>query len=515
MPSERRQTALNLATGIGALATQMLTGFFLSSFVVAHMGEAANGFTQLANNFVTYAQLLTLAFNSMGARFMSVSYHRGEHDKVRAYYSTMVACNIVAVAVLLLPAALVVVNLGSFLDMGDASLIDVQLLFACVFANFFANLFLSALFAATYVRNRVSIRNVVNLVRTVLNAVLLVCVFTALPPHVYYVSLVALLLTLALLPVAWRVRERLLPEARHRMSEFSRDALRELVSSGVWNTVNQCGHMLMTGFDLLFANWFVGASAMGVLSVAKVVPNAMISLASTINSNFEPGLVISLSHGGMEGLVARLRSGIRLSNLVLSVPIATFVAFSHAFYVLWMPSLDATQLSWLSFLSIMAFVPWAGPQVMYNVFTATNHLKVNSVAFVLSGVLNFVAVCALLSWTSLGTYAIAGVSSAITIVRNVVITVPYVSRLTGQPCRVYYGEALWSLTSCAMSLAVGIGIQVVAAPTTWVAILAEAMVSCVLSWAVVGLLTLGPRERERLASIAKRGLNGLKMGDES
>ncbi|HEX3026780.1 MAG TPA: hypothetical protein VHR42_06090, partial [Clostridia bacterium] len=65
---QSRQTTFNLFSGILALMISLAVNFFLSPFIVRHLGEEANGFMQLANNFVTYASLLTLAFNSMASR---------------------------------------------------------------------------------------------------------------------------------------------------------------------------------------------------------------------------------------------------------------------------------------------------------------------------------------------------------------------------------------------------------------------------------------------------------------
>ena len=93
--SQNVQTILNLSSGILTMIIQLIVNFFLSSYIVRTLGEEANGFTQLANNFVTYATLITLAFNSMSGRFISVSYHQKQKKEVIRYYSTTYICNII------------------------------------------------------------------------------------------------------------------------------------------------------------------------------------------------------------------------------------------------------------------------------------------------------------------------------------------------------------------------------------------------------------------------------------
>ena len=130
----------------------------------------------------------------------------------------------------------------------------------------------------------------------------------------------------------------------------------------------------------------------------------------------------------------------------------THLSFGVQFYSLWVPSLDAKALTILSLLTCMAFIPSAGTQTLYNVFTATNHLKVNSVAFLTTGILNLGVVYFLLGHTSLGVYAIAGVSSSLTIVRNLLITAPYTAKLLELPWYEFYKDVGISLLCCALNL---------------------------------------------------------------
>ena len=78
---------INIITGIATMIIQLMVSFFLSPFIVENIGEAANGFTQLANNIVSYATLISLAFNSMASRFISVNFHKGNNEKVKRYFT--------------------------------------------------------------------------------------------------------------------------------------------------------------------------------------------------------------------------------------------------------------------------------------------------------------------------------------------------------------------------------------------------------------------------------------------
>lgn len=503
MSSTRVASAFNVASAIVSLGVQMAVSFFLSSYLVVSLGEVANGFTQLANSFVSYASLITLAFNSMGSRFISASWHRGYKEKSVAYYSTLIVCNVV-LCLLFIPLAMYVIfNLESIVDMGNANPSDVALLFAFVFANFGVNLFVSLLCSAMFVVNKVYITNAVNLFRNVLNAVLLVFVFSYFNAHVCYVSLVSFSLTVFSLPVCYVCKVKLVPDLQFRWKGFSGKYIRDLTSSGIWNTVNQCGNILTTGLDLLFANWFVGASPMGVLSVAKTVPNAVSTLATTINNNLEPELVIVYAREGVDGFLRRLKMDMRLSNLILAAPIGVLCALAEPFYRLWMPSLSSYNLAILSILTVLNFIPWAGPQVLYNVFTVMNRLKVSSLTFLFGSVLNVLLVLFCLRFTDFGIFAIAGVSAVISVLRNLLIIAPYTSRLLGQSWWTMYKEVLISLLSVLGSCLISFCVSIFLPTATWCGLASAILISCLISWAFIFTITFPAEQRLRYLKLMK------------
>ena len=428
--SERTQTIINLATGIFTVIVQFAVGFFLSPFIVKHLGAEANGFSQLANNFVMYASLLTIAFNSMAGRFVSVSYHKGNLEDARKYYSSICLVNLFMVALLLPLAIYVVINLDGLIKIDQADPVDLRYLFSFVFLNFFANLITSLFSIGLFVKNSIFYTNLINAVKILLNATLLLIVFSAFPPHIYFISLIAACLTLVAIPVFSILQKRVIPELGFEKNLFSWSYVKDLFSSGIWNTINQAGHLLNTGLDLLLANLFISPFSMGLLSVSKTVPTALTQIANTINNNFAPSITKQWASSDKMDLLKELRTNMKISCILVSVPIVTFCCFSNEFFSLWQPTLDAKALSVLSILTCLPFIPLAGTHTLYNIFTAANKLKVNSISFIIIGLVNIICVYLYLKGGGkYGIYIIAGISSILSIIRNLAINLPYTARI--------------------------------------------------------------------------------------
>lgn len=498
--NSRIATLINLFTGVIAMVIQLGVHFVLSPYIVNNIGEAANGFTQLANNFVSYATLLTLAFNSMASRFIAVNYHKGDKDKVNAYYTAVIICN-VGVSIILIPVfTLIVVNLNSIIIIGNNDYRDIQLLFTCVFVNFFFSLISSVFSIAFYVINKVYVQNIINLIRHIANALLLLLVFRTMPARMYYVSMIACFLSMVLIPINYLLQGKNMPGMRFDRLRFKLSTVVELVKSGIWNTINQCGNILMTGLDLLLSNLFVDPVSMGILAISKTIPTAIIQLSSVINTSFAPALTKDWAKGNGKEVLNQLRNGMKISSIMLSIPIMTFCVFSVQFYRLWMPSIDSKQLALLSFLACMSLIPWAGPQILYNVFTTTNKLKANSITYLLTGGLNCIIVWLLLNTTTLGVYAIAGVSSVLSIGRNMVFTAPYTARILNLKWTTFYKDVLFSLLCCAINTLIGTIVRVVLSLDGWLGLAIMVLTTAVCTFVIELLLVLNKEERHSLLS---------------
>jgi len=305
---------------------------------------------------------------------------------------------------------------------------------------------------------------------------------------------VGVVLSILTLPVFMVLKHKIMPEVNFHIRYFDKKAIWEMVSSGLWNTLNQCGNLLMTGLDLLLSNLFIGPVQMGILSIAKTIPNCIIQLAGTVNTNFSPNLTIAYAKDDKKKIIESLRYAMISSSVLISIPIVVLCVYGEVFYSLWVPSLDARQLTVLSFLSCLAYIPFAGPQVLYNVFTTANKLKINSISVICGGIINFILVFFLLRHTDLELVAVAGVSSIISIIRNLIITVPYTARLLGLKWYTFYRDVLMSCICCIISACICLIIQRLISPDNWILLIISVVISCVIGVILLFVVFLTKRK---------------------
>lgn len=504
METQNKKSLLTLFTGMLAIVLSTGTTFFLSPYIVETLGEEANGFTQLAGNFVNFASLITLALNSMAGRFITMHYYKGEREKSNQFYTSIMMANIAIILFMIVPALIIIFQLESIVNIDSANIFHIKLLFAFVFGNFFIAQINGVLGITTYVSNRQYIINTVNLVRMVLNALCLIFLFTVFSPKLYYVSLVAIALSVIAVPVYFIVSKKILPDLKIHLKYFSIRTIWQMFSAGIWNAVIQCGVLLMTGVDLLLANLLISPAAMGILSVSKIIPNCITQIASNASSSFSPNLTIAYAGGDPKDIMSSLRFSMKCSSILVSIPIMVICVYGKNFYSLWQPTLNPETLSILSFLACVQYIPFAGTEALNNVFTVANRLKLNSISILCGGVINITVIILLVKYTNSGIYAIAAVSAVISILRNLIITVPYSAKILNLKWYTFYKDVLISCLCCLVNGAYCALFQYIIAPTSWLKMVISVFCACVFSLISLFVLLLSKKEKERLLSKFKR-----------
>ena len=151
---KNKQFAINMIAQVVGFVVMMGISFLLTPFVVEHVGSEAYGFVGLANNFVGYAQVITVALNSMASRFITIKITENDVEGSNRYFTSVVIANIVTALVLSVPSAIIILNLNKIVNVSDAILIDVQWLWAFIFLNFLVSIISSTYSVATFVRNK-------------------------------------------------------------------------------------------------------------------------------------------------------------------------------------------------------------------------------------------------------------------------------------------------------------------------------------------------------------------------
>lgn len=420
---KKKRLVINLISNIISFVLQLGISFILTPIITEKVGTVAYGFIGLSNNFISYANIFTVIINSMASRFITYEITKGNIKEANKYYSSVFFMNIIMSIIVAIFSIIFMININSILEIPIELDNDVKITFILSFINLILSIMSTIFTVATYVKDRLDLEAIRNIVGNILKAIFLIFVFSLLQPRIYYITIGGVIFTVFILFANVKLTKRLLPELNINIKNFDRRSILTLTKSGIWNSINNLSKVLLTGLDLLIANIFIGADAMGLLSIAKTIPTTIENLLSTIANIFSPRFIILYSKRKIRKLVDEVNYSTRIIAFIMIVPIAGFIIFGREFFTLWLPKETVSNINEIQILSILSLLPYVVSVSNFSLFildTATNKLKRPVIATLTIGILSIVTTIILLKFTNLGIYAVAGVSSIYWILKVIV-----------------------------------------------------------------------------------------------
>lgn len=493
-----KELTKNMIANIVSFALNTAISFFLSSYIVESLGSEAYGFVKLSNDFVNYASLITLALNSMAARFIMISLNKDENEAIK-YYNSVIISNIVLSCFLLIASGIVVLFCDKWLNIPSYLISDVKINFILVFINFIINLLFTTTGQVYYLTNKLYISSFKAMESKIIQTLIIIALFIRGSAKIWYLSFAALIASIYIIFANIYYRRKLLPSLKFNFKMFEWSKVKNLLASGVWNSITKLSQLFSSGLDLLVANLFVGSNEMGILSVAKTIPNLIVGLLCSIANIFNPNLTQLYAQEKKEELKNAVKTSMKIMCVFTSIPNAILVSLGLQFYKLWVPSQPAGMLQVLSILTVTNSIVTGVLQPIYSIFTITNRVKENSKVMISYGFLSILVTLLVLKFTNLGVYAIAGVSLFGSLVVALFYHLPKGAFYIGLPKNSFVPEIITSVISFITLTAVGYGISfVIPADTSWIMWFLAACIIGIIGLALNMMIVLKKNEREIL-----------------
>ena len=500
--TKNRKTIINLITSVIVLIVNVAINLWLSPFIIENIGVEANGFVSMANNFIMYANLIVIALNGMASRFITIEYAKQNYEKAKLYYNSVFWGNLIICAVLVIPAILLIVFFEVMFDVPPEILTDVKILFSFVFLGFFLQTGAPNYEAGCYVSNRLDRTYIPQTILTILRAGMIIGLFVIFAPHVWYVGLASFFVTSSMLIVNMYNTRKLTPELKVELKPSniicSKEAIKELVGSGMWHSVSNMGNILLSGLDLVICNALLGATAMGVLSVSKIFATYMQQLSASLTQSFSPELTIDYALGNKENLKNNLNRSMKITGCILSIATAGIIVFGKSFFELWVPTQEAALLSSLAAVSFAGYIFTSGTQILYNVFSTTNHVKENATAMIISGVASILITIILVKFTNLGLYAIAGTSTICNFIRNMTFTLPASAKFLGYKWNSFYHMCLKTFIATLIVGSISALVIFILPINNWLGFILDVVIVSILGLLINMFVMLSKEDRKYL-----------------
>lgn len=466
--SNNKQVAKNMIFSIISFAINMGISFFFTPYLIRTVGTEAYGFFPLTNNLIGYTYIVTSAIGSMAGRFIINEFYGGTLEKAKIYYNTVIVANLCLSAIFTLLAVVGVVYLDRFLNIPPDLIFDVKCLFALTFFCLIVSLPTGILSVGLSVKNVNHLSAASSVTGNSVRIGLMLILFWLFKPTIIYIGIAGVAAMLVSLCYGFYFKNKFLPEISFKpFKYFDIKAVWTLISSGIWNSINQLSNVLLQNLDLLITNIFISAAATGEYALVKTMPGLIYTILAMMSGAFYPIFNILYAKGKHVELSHEILKSIRIMSTFMGIPIGLLCVYGENFFHLWVPSQNAHLLFMLSVLTLVPMIFGASVNPIFGIFTITNKLKVPSIVLLVVGLVQTGVVFILLKYTNLGIWTIPIVSGLLAGLRNLLFVPVYGAHCLGEKWYAFYPVVLRGCLGMCIVMVIAYGAKIFYEPDSW------------------------------------------------
>lgn len=504
----KKKIAINMVAQFLAFFLNLGINFFLAPFITKSVGKEVYGFVNLAFQMTGYIGIFTTALNAMLGRYITVNIGKKDYESARSYFSSAMVANAVMSAICFVPVTVGILFINNWLDVPAKYVLDVQLLWAFIFIDFFATLIVNGYGVSTYAANRLDLSSRRGMEANIIRAIILVSMYVFLPSRVWYVGATKFIISAYVVATNIYFTRKLTPQLYFEKSLVKIKSIKELIKTGIWNTVQQISSILVNGCDTLITNLYINAASMTLMSFAKTIPGYLMTIIGIVCASFSPQMTLIYGEGDMDKFVNYVKSAIKVCGFICSIPILGFIAFGSDFFALWLPTLNSGEIHTIQILSIMVLAQTVFDVYIYPLYTVsqiTTRLRLPVLVSLGIGVCNIIGSIVLCTHTNLGVYAIQIVSSVLLTARVFFFAPIYAAYILDQKWWIFYKPLFRGAFSSAIVLTVFGTISYFVQINSWLMLILVSAICGVIGYSINYVIVLNKEERIMVKDmVAKR-----------
>jgi O-antigen/teichoic acid export membrane protein len=450
MASLKRRFAFNVVMNWAATAVNMVVPFFLTPYVVRHLGSLQYGIWILAVSTVSYLALLDLGLRSTVIRFVSKAQAEGKIEEASKtigaalWFRLIIAAGVATISVLLALATPHLFKIPTSLV--HAAQITVLLCALGVTATLVSGVF-GAVLAAIH---RFDLLSSITMAQTIARAAGVLLILRSghgLISLAYWELAVITLAGLSTYALALKI----FPGSRTGLRRPESKTIRAMWSYSVTTFVFMIAVQLIVNTDAIVVGAFLSVGMVTFYSIGSSLVSYSSQISSAVSSTFIPMASNLEAVGDLGGLQTMLMRGTQ-AMLGLSFPVALALIFrGKTFISIWMgPQYGQISETVLRILMISLFFAMADATAGAIMMAIDKHKPVARWA-VYEALLNLGL--SILLVKTIGVYGVAwGTSLAMTFV-HLAFWPRYVHKILGLSPRTYIWQGWGKISLCSLPFA--------------------------------------------------------------
>lgn len=507
--SGNRQIILNIIWhGLSVLLSAFMS-FAITPYITNHIGIEANGFVTMANNCISYIDIIACALNAFAARYIALAYHNDRNEEADQYYSSVIIANLILAFAVDMVCTAIIWKLQYVLNISDELCADVKLLFFLVLINYSINIIGTVFSAVAFIKNMTSITYRNKGISTIINAVTLLGLIYFTQVRIYYMAIGNILATIFNVCVNYYYTKVLAPDLKFSTSSFSLQKVRRLFMSGIWNSINNLGNILNSGLDLLVCNKMLSPLVMGQISISKQISIIMTTLTGILVTAFQPKQLEEYAKGNIQMLSKYLNIAMKAVGIFGNAIFACFFVLGEAFLELWIPGQDIHVIYRQCIIVFIGDILVTSVRPLYYVYTLTDKLKSVCWITITCGVINVLSMIVLINYTNLEGYAVVGTTAILNLIMHFWATPYFAGKYLSLKKNIFMQTIVRHICTCFCVTGIIYLLSLRVIIESWSSLICYGVLFGGLSIGLASILELTKNEKKALANIVKNKLQNI------
>lgn len=503
--SNNKQIAKNIIYSSVSFGINMCISFFFTPYLIRVVGKEAYGFFPLVNSIIGYTSIFTSAIGSMAGRFVTNSYYQNKIEDSKGYFNSVFAGYLFLSAVFTVLGIIFVAFITDILTVPDYLTTDVRLLFFFSVVTMAITMSTTEFSLGTYVKDRIDQNSLRDLASNITRILFILLLFFLFRPSIVFMSISAAFAALVTAGYNLHFKRKFLPEIDINIRKYySWTKLKDVISYGIWSSLNALSCILSSSVNLLFTNIFINAEQTGDYSIAVTVPGLLTVISETLAVTFTPHFNILYAEDKKEELIFEIKKSIKILSFILAIPAGFFIVNSDLFFKLWVPTAYNERILNLSFITIIFTIFGLISNSMFSIFTITGKRKVPAFALLAVGLLNIISMFVLLKFTDLGIYAIAISGTVFLFLRDIFFTPIYCSSCLEISKGTFYPVLFKGVLSIIVVVVLSIIGKSLLSEISWISFIGLFGAISIVSLLINSTIILNKSERFYILSVAKK-----------
>lgn len=492
--TKKGKLSLNIITNISNLLLTISIGIFIVPFLIHNLGIDFYGVIPLANYFLQYVTLSTMALNSAVGRYITIALESDQFEASNQIFNTALFGNILIVTFLILILIPFVLHLDSLVNLPIGGESASKFMFCCTLIGFFISVTSSPFAVSTWCLNRFDLSNGISIARQSIYLGLIILLFHAFSATLYLVGIAIVVSAIVTAVLNYFVCRRLLSHLHVSLNHFRKDSLRKLFSTGGWITINKIGSILYYNIDLIIINRFFGVYNAGQYAAVLQLSVVLRMLGAAVSNVLGPPLTYLYAQSKMAELATYSRNSVKYLGLVMALPIGILSGFSKPILSLWLGN-DFEKFSILIILLTVHLCINISVYPLFELQTAMNKVFLPGILTCIMGVANLALSLGLIAWTNLGIYGVAISGAILLTIKNAIFTPIYAALITRQPWYVFLLELLYISISTLSIIIMTFLLQYIIEIESFLKLLLWSLIICIFHFVLVMIVFLSNNER--------------------